>query len=192
MIRRIFIGYAGGDEVNARQLAEAVSRLGNTEVFIPNILDTHDRNLAKKIRNGIESSHLIILLITFNSTNTIWLNQEIGYAAAKNIPTIPIVEKGIDLKGFLEGMQFIVFQRGDFKNDIYQTISRTRRVFSKLETPITQFQATCPGCKIQLFLSIPSQNVIEKMIERKERIQHRCNSCATIFYIDPETLESQA
>ncbi len=128
MTRRIFISYATGDETYVKELHDSLSKLENMEIYIPEWVQKKDVNFNLKVREGLDTSKVVIILMTFNSTNTIWLNQEIGYATAKNIPIIPIIEEGIDVKGFLEGKDYFVFNRGDFSYNVQQVITRLRSV----------------------------------------------------------------
>jgi len=126
MARRIFISYATGDETYVKELYDSLSKLENIEVYIPEWVQKKD--VFNQVREGLDTSKAVIVLMTFNSTNTMWLNQEIGYATAKNIPIIPIIEEGIDVKGFLERKDYFVFNRGDFSYNIQQVITRLRLV----------------------------------------------------------------
>ena len=126
MARRIFISYATGDETYVKELYDSLSKLENIEVYIPEWVQKKD--VFNQVREGLDTSKAVIVLMTFNSTNTMWLNQEIGYATAKNIPIIPIIEEGIDVKGFLEGKDYFVFNRGDFSYNVQQVITRLRSI----------------------------------------------------------------
>ena len=55
------------------------------------------------LTNGIEESQYIVPILTSKSYKTQWINQEIGFAKAKNKKIIPIVEQQIltHLKGFV-------------------------------------------------------------------------------------------
>ncbi len=128
MTHRIFISYATGDETYIKELYNSLSKLENIEVYIPEGIPKEGENFNLKVREGLDTSKAVIILMTFNSTNTIWLNQEIGYATAKNIPIIPIIEQGIDIQGFLEGKDYFNFRRGDFHYNINQVITRLRSV----------------------------------------------------------------
>lgn len=60
---------------------------------------------SDKIKSSIKESKVFIPILTSNSLNNQWVNQEIGFAfgTVKNIQIIPLVEKKIthDLKGFI-------------------------------------------------------------------------------------------
>jgi len=128
MRHRIFVSYATGDECHVKELYDALSKLEKIEMYIPKGNHDKDVNLESKVREGIDSCSVVIVLLTYNSTNTIWLNQEIGYATAKNIPIISIIEQGIDVRGFLEGKDYFVFKREDFSYNIQQIITRLRSI----------------------------------------------------------------
>jgi hypothetical protein len=59
--------------------------------------------LTKKVIDGINACDYIIPILTSKSYKTQWINQEIGYATARDKKVIPIVEQEIipQLKGFV-------------------------------------------------------------------------------------------
>lgn len=191
MTNQIFIGYATGDEDSAREFYNVLGRIQNTEVYIPEWVDTKEKNQYQKIKEGLDRANLAVFLITFNSTNTMWLNQEIGYACARNIPIISVVEKGIDVKGFLEGRQHITFQRGDFKISTYQVVSKMRKILAQTKTPITHFQITCPTCEKNYLELLPSQEETDNKIETGQKFNYSCKHCSSTLYIEPMTFASQ-
>jgi len=128
MVHKIFISYATGDEDHIKELHDGLSKLENIEIYIPEWDRVADVNLESKVKEGINSCSVLIVLLTYNSTNTIWLNQEIGYATARNIPIILIKEQGIDVRGFLEGKDYFIFKRGDFSYNIQQVITRLQSI----------------------------------------------------------------
>ncbi len=190
MTYRIFISFATGDGDWASQLNDSISRLENVEVYIPAWIQTEDKNIVSKIKNGLDSSHAVIVLITFNSTNTAWLNQQIGYAFAKNIPIILVVEKGIDVVGFLAESPFITYMRGNFKQNIYQVISKLRTLFPRhlLKHSIKNFFVTCPICNKKFLESLPSQDVISAKVEGGLTLDCKCQFCTVPINIEPSTL----
>ncbi|MDE1829192.1 MAG: toll/interleukin-1 receptor domain-containing protein [Thaumarchaeota archaeon] len=192
MTNRVFISYATGDENGVKELYDALSRLQNIEVYIPEWINIEGKSQAQKVVDGLNSTNLVIVLITFNSTNTMWLNQEMGYARARNIPIISVVEKGIGVKGFLEEQQHIIFQRDNFKINVYQVISKMRKIFSQVESPITHFQIVCPTCEKKHSELLPPQEDIDNKIEQGQKLNYSCNYCSTTLYVDPMTFDAQS
>ena len=192
MTYRIFISFATGDDDSVAQLNDSLSRLENIDVYIPDWIQFRDKNMNYKIKDGLDSSRIVVVFITFNSTNTVWLNQQIGYAFAKNIPIITIVEKGIDVKGFLEGMHFITYQRGNFKHNIQQVISKLRTILPRylLEPSIENFYVTCPICSKKFLEALPTRDDLAKKIENGLPLVHQCPFCSTQINVEPSTLSS--
>ena len=130
MAHKIFISYATGDESHIKELYDALSKSMKVDVYIPEWDHATNVSYESKVKEGINSCSVMIVLLTYNSTNTIWLNQEIGYATAKNIPIIPIIEQGIDVSGFLEGKDYFIFRRNDFGYNIQQVITRLHSILT--------------------------------------------------------------
>jgi len=191
MTYKIFISYATGDENSVKEIYETLSRLEDIEVYVPE----HGQNVenaSQKIKENLDRSNLVIVLITFNSTNTMWLNQEIGYASGKNVPIISIIEKGINVEGFLKGQSHIVFQRGDFKYNAYQVVSEIRKMFfQRLKIPTTYFVITCTSCNKKYSEVLVSQEDIDAKIQQRQKLSYQCKFCSKDIYVDPMNLEVQ-
>lgn len=190
MTYRVFISFATGDDDCVAQLNESISRLENVEVYIPNWIHVEGKNMDYKVKEGLDSSRVMIVLITFNSTNTVWLNQQIGYGFAKNIPIILMVEKGIDVKGFLEGSDFITYQRGDFKLNTHRVLSKLRRLFPQylLEPSIENFYVTCPVCNKKFLEPLPTQDILSQKVESGLVLTYLCQFCSIPINIESSTL----
>ena len=190
MTYRVFISFAAGDDDLVTQLNDSISRLENVEVYIPDWIQVEGKNMDYKVKEGLDSSHAVIVLITFNSTNTVWLNQQIGYAFAKNIPIILIVEKEINVKGFLEQSDFIMYMRGNSKRNVYQVISKLRTIFPQylLEPMIENFFVTCSVCNKKFLEPLPSQDVLSQKVKNELFLKYSCQFCSTQLNIEPSTL----
>lgn len=185
---RVFISCATGDNDNMIKLSNALSHLEHVEVFAPSYVEQDVKNTSHKIKEALDGSNVSIVFLTFNSTNTMWLNQEIGYSFAKNIPTILIAERGLDIIGFLEGSDYIVYQRGNFEQNICEIISKLRTIFQYSELKISNFYITCTKCKKTFLESIPSQELLDKKLKKGEKITYSCKFCSSSLNIDPMTL----
>ena len=67
--------------------------------------------LPSKIANAIDWSDCLIAIMTKDGDRSAWVNQEIGYAKRANKLIVPVVEYGVDLKGFLTGLEYVTFRR---------------------------------------------------------------------------------
>jgi hypothetical protein len=104
MKRKIFISYSDFDKHKMRQFEKIINA---EKDFEPIIIADRKKALAQlsdKVKKGIIECNYFIPIITRQSINTQWINQEIGFAVAiKNCKIIPIIESQIidDLHGFI-------------------------------------------------------------------------------------------
>jgi hypothetical protein len=84
--------------------------------------------LPAKISNGIKQSDCVIAILTQSGDRSAWVNQEIGYAKATSKLVIPVVEEGVDLKGFMTGVEYVTFQSHDPATAITNVINYLRRL----------------------------------------------------------------
>lgn len=69
--------------------------------------------LAEKIESNIKSSDWVIGLWTKDSTQSKYVNQELGVAIGANIPHFLFVEQGVPVEGFSVGREHIPFDPTD-------------------------------------------------------------------------------
>lgn len=103
MKQKIFISYSDNDRNKMRSVERLIK---NTDDFSALIIADNRQvlfQLTEKVKTGIIGCNYFVPIITRQSINTQWLNQEIGFATAINRPIIPIVERQVidDLKGFI-------------------------------------------------------------------------------------------
>lgn len=101
--QQIFISYTEKD----RDKVECLESIINNTKGLKALIIANNREplkpLTEKVAVGIKESSFIIPILTPNSRNEQWINQEIGFALALSKPIIPIVDKSIFdlLKGFV-------------------------------------------------------------------------------------------
>jgi hypothetical protein len=67
--------------------------------------------LSEKIAKQIDASDSIVAFLTIDGSNSEWVSQELGYAKKAGKLVIPIAEEGVKVKGFIEGLEYIKFDR---------------------------------------------------------------------------------
>lgn len=103
MKHEIFISYSDHDKDKVELIEKELT--GNT-LFKPLVIANKREALtplAKKVAEGINNSKVFLPILTTNSKSQQWINQEIGYAQAKQKKIMPIVAKELinTLKGFI-------------------------------------------------------------------------------------------
>ena len=63
--------------------------------------------LPAKVKDAIRRADLVLVLLTQAGNASTWVQQEIGIADASNRFIVPVVEKGVSVKGILEGREHI-------------------------------------------------------------------------------------
>jgi len=109
----IFISYFSEDRNKMEALRRAFSKI--KDKFTPVIIARRafpSKPLSEKVKDGILESSFLIPILSRSSIKTQWVNQEIGFAEAKNKNILPLVESSIihDLKGFIHDQIDLPFQ----------------------------------------------------------------------------------
>jgi hypothetical protein len=114
MAYMVFLSHSGKDGDWTKYIASHASEIGVTAY-----LYEHDpqpgRSIAEKVKQAIMRCDAVVVLLTRNGHASTYVQQEIGYAEAKNKLVIPLVEPGLEQKGLalLEGREYIPFDFGD-------------------------------------------------------------------------------
>jgi len=110
----IFFSHSNNDRHWCEWLAEDAGSIGVTAY-----LAEHDqqpgRMLAEKVEANIARSEAVVVLLTDNSANSAYVQQEIGFALAHKKLVIPLVRPGLsdEKLAMLKGLEYIEF---DFEN----------------------------------------------------------------------------
>jgi predicted transcriptional regulator len=99
--RVLFISYASENYDKVKLIKKELANHLLFEPFVVADRRKPNKALVKLVSDGIDSAYCIVPILSPQSYKTQWINQEIGYAAGKDIPIIPIVETTIldNLKG---------------------------------------------------------------------------------------------
>lgn len=82
-------------------------------VYVADTQPQYGIQLPAKIANAIKRSDCVIAILTTYGDRSAWVNQEIGYAVSAGKLVVPVVEQGVDLKGFVAGVEYVTFQPYD-------------------------------------------------------------------------------
>ncbi len=103
MKKRVFLSYSDFDKDKVRSIRRRLERSPYLKPIV--VADRRQalKELASKVIEGIKDADVVVPLLTRRSINTQWINQEIGYARAKEKTIFPIVENTVlnKLKGFV-------------------------------------------------------------------------------------------
>ena len=122
---RLFISHRDEDKVGANELADALGAYGIT-CFVAHDTIKPMREWRREILKGLETMEMMLVYLTDKFGESIWTQQEVGYALGKGIPVISLKLQGKDPPGFIDNVQA---QRGSMDDPagsapaIYRLIS---------------------------------------------------------------------
>ena len=85
--------------------------------------------LTDKIEELIRRCHVVVVIWTHNLEKSVLANQEVGYARALGKRIFPFVVRGMNPRGFLQGMEYIDYDPFNVEADI-QNLIETVRIFA--------------------------------------------------------------
>lgn len=126
---KVFISHSTEDLDIVSTIANRL-RTDDFDVYVAEFRPEPGRRLPEKIQENIESSDCVVVLLTSSAIKSVWVQQEIGIAKSSNKVIIPIVEKGVTVKGVLEGVEYIPLDREKLNattDVLAKSIDRLRR-----------------------------------------------------------------
>ena len=104
----VFLSHSCDDLQHVALVKRQIEALG-VDVY----LAEHDlrpgTSIAAKVQEAIKRCHAVVVLITGNSIDSAFVQQEVGIARAFDKPIVPIVEKGVDVSrlGILREVEYL-------------------------------------------------------------------------------------
>jgi type I site-specific restriction endonuclease len=165
-----------------------MKELTNHEYFKPIRIASNKEPLkliSDKVIRGLHDSEIVIPILTSQSISTQWINQEIGFAQAKDKKIIPIVEKEVidSLKGFIHKQA-----------DLSYSYNRNSRIGQENKAFINCFRLLLADLEIEYNLkAVPTviEPSIPSIADKATEIQKikEANSRRTKFVNSWETVE---
>lgn len=125
-MKKIFISYSDLDKSKMTALKKAIDK----EPFKIEAVVIADQkkpldSLTEKVIIGITNCDILVPILTTKSIKNQWVNQEIGYAKAKDKKIIPIISNSVfkNLKGFVNPQVDCPFQFKSDKNKKKESVS---------------------------------------------------------------------
>lgn len=110
---KFFISYSNSDKNKMEAIKKAIESIRKEfEVVVIAKSPAPGSPLSNKVEIGINECDFFVPILTKNSIYSQWVNQEIGYANAKNKFLLPLIDSNIatQLKGFIHHNIDLPFQ----------------------------------------------------------------------------------
>lgn len=106
----VFLSHSTKDLDVVSELAKWL-KANNVVVHVAESHIQAGRRLSDKVSSLIDQSDCVLAILTVEGARSKWVNQEIGFAFHAGKLLVPIVEEGVEIKGFLESLEYIPFDR---------------------------------------------------------------------------------
>ncbi|MEW6386504.1 MAG: toll/interleukin-1 receptor domain-containing protein [Thermodesulfobacteriota bacterium] len=104
---RVFISYSHQDRELAQKVVEALEANDFAVLWDKNL--PYGMGFTEQIKNFIAHAHVFMPIISEESSERVWVHQEIGYAMAMNVPVLPVCKSKEQVpEGMLQHLHAIV------------------------------------------------------------------------------------
>lgn len=125
---KIFISHSHSEKQFARKLSDRIRDM-NFQIWIDEEEIHIGESLIYKITEGLNTVDLVIVILSTNSINSSWVQEELDFALNKQITeskiiVLPILVEKVELPLFLKGKKCISFiEEQDFEKNLKALIS---------------------------------------------------------------------
>jgi len=187
----IFFSHGEEDLDFVKRVFDILDRMG-ISCYVCKYYPEYGEYLPEIIKKNMNNEcRTVIVLLTQNSAQSPWVNQEIGMAFASGRLIIPIVERGVETKGFVELRQRIDYDRNIPEDAISDLIYRLRDLHPKNNIKLYCENEKCENHTKRFSVDLPPQEEINNAIERNHVFGAQCPSCGRKNYFYPKTLEQE-
>lgn len=189
---RVFVSHAPEDLETVQELLSPVRNLPLSVALAGE--EVEPGRTRRNLEGQLANSQLMISVLTHDSADQHWVNQELGYAVAKGLPVIPIVEDERYLRGYIDGTDGVEFDPENPEVTIFNLLCRLRselEPLGSLSTPEWFLEFTCSnnGCREQVVLDVDQrQKELWQQYKHGRTIAAECGDCGTTYEFNPATL----
>jgi hypothetical protein len=165
---RLFISHRDAHKREAHQLADALEAYGISS-FVAHETIEPTREWRKEIMYGLETMEIMLVFLTDDFGESIWTNQEVGFALGRGIPVVSLKLESRDPPGFIGHEQAL---RGSLAD-----VSASARSLQKLVAEKLGRRERMQAAFVAAFVSSPSWSDtterFDRMAETVERLSER-------------------
>jgi len=148
MKAKIFISYSEADRNKMNTLRNAIKKKDGLDPIVVAERSRVGQNLADKVKDCMHEADCLMPILTRESINSQWVNQEIGFAEALKRPIIPLVDKFLldKLKGFIHKQLDLPFAFTGIESDSKKEARSFRKCYvSALEYIASSSDVSSPN-----------------------------------------------
>ena len=180
----IFISHSELDSELIESISSALKRIGLTAYVEENVMN-YGEKIVESVCEAIDESDSFLVVLTDVSVRSQWVNQEIGYAFAKDQEIIPVRVGKIAVSGMISGIKGIKSKSAS-RDEILRKIIE----FIINEQDIDTFDLECERCGEESRWELPTQEDKFDWDRKQEPFIRECGECEHENKINPHTLLS--
>ncbi|MDZ7730100.1 MAG: toll/interleukin-1 receptor domain-containing protein [Natrialbaceae archaeon] len=189
---QVFVTHAPRDLDTVQELFSTVKNFP-FGVFIA-LEEIESGRARHRLEGRLANSDVVVAVLTKQSVDDPWVNQDIGYALARGIPVLPLYEDESMLSGYISDVEGVSIDRDNPSYTIFNLLSRLRaelEPLGALSVPnwYIQFPCTVSGCGSEVVLEIDrGQTKLWKMHKHGHLLDATCPVCDSSYLFDPATI----
>ena len=184
---KVFLSHAEEDYQLVYRVWGILSRLKATP-YMHELYPDYRRDIPTGIRDVLRGCAMCVTFLTKDSINSQWVQQELGIAYAFDKIIVPVIETGVQYKGFVQMVRRIPFERADLEQMIYQVIYAVRTNIVGHNAVAHGITLTCANHH-EYDYTLPSNHEINETIRIGDVYVFKCLACGIDIGLNPKTLE---
>ena len=159
---KLFVSHRDADKVAVSELKEALENYG-ISAFVAHQNIEHDEEWQKEIERALVTMDLMLVFMTEKFFESIWTNQEIGYALGSGVNIIKVkVTPTSDPKGFLSSRQAMRWNESEVHEN-------ARNIWTEVKKYL-KGQTSLSSAVITRFENSPSYRTAESRFEDLQEV----------------------
>ncbi|WP_254862790.1 toll/interleukin-1 receptor domain-containing protein [Halovivax gelatinilyticus] len=189
---QVFVSHDPGDLALVQELFSTIKNFPfGVHLALEEIESGRSR---ERLEGRLANSDIVVAVLTGESENSKWINQEIGYAIAKGIPVLPLYDTERRTGGFVDGVEGVTIDRDNPSFTVFNLLCRLRSELAPLgalSVPnwYIRFPCTLADCGHPVTLDLElGQTKLWKLHKHGKLLEATCDVCSSTYYFDPATI----
>jgi hypothetical protein len=185
---QVFLSHAQEDYQLVYRVWDILLRL-KVASYMHELYPNYGQDIPTGIRDVLRNCVMCITFLTRYGINSQWVQQELGIAYAFHKIIVPVVEDGVEYKGFVQMISQIPYQVVSPNEMIYRVIYAVRtHVIQTYDAVDSRLALTCPSDHENNY-RLPSNPEIFGAINARRVFVFECPTCGAQMHVSPQTLE---
>ena len=187
---QVFLSHAQEDYRLVYRVWSILSRL-KVQSYMYELYPDYRQDIPTGIRDVLKNKNCVmcIAFLTRYGIDSQWVQQELGIAYAFGGIIVPVIEQGLEYKGFVQMVRRIPYQTDNPDGMILHIIYAVRNhVLQTYDATDNGLAITCPNHHEHDY-TLPSGWEINHAIKASNIFVFNCLTCGVEMHISPQTLE---